>query len=119
MRDSAGELANNLKFLQMTHLQFDPFVLSTKLGLLKLPSNRWSQTLQLALHDIVMRAISHGFHGDILADSAGDEYERDPSLQLLHDSERRRTAKTGHRVIRYDDVPALRNQAVPQAGSVL
>ena len=50
-------------------------VLAPNFGIAQLPSNCGAKALDVALHEVVVRAVLHRGHGGLLADGAGDHDE--------------------------------------------
>ena len=72
------------------------------------------QTLQVALHQIIVGTSLHRRYGDILADPAGDNDEGEVEAGLLQNLERLGGAETREVVVGENDVPRLAGQGGPE-----
>ena len=71
----------------------------------ELALDRRRQTRQVALHDVVVRAVFHGGDGHVLADGAGHEDERQIEPGLSDDGERGGAGERRHREVGDRHVP--------------
>ena len=74
------------------------------LGLAQLALERGQEPREIVLHDIVVGARFHHVDGDVLADRARDENERDVAPGFARDRERLGPAELRHGEIRDDEM---------------
>src|SRR3989442_354876 len=86
--------------------RFSPFTLmSLKLISIGISAPSLRNAAQVAFHQVIMRAGFHGRHGDVLADAAGNNNERQIEAAVLQDFQGGRRVELGQVVVGQDQVP--------------
>ena len=88
-------------------------------GLPQLPVDGRDQPLEVALHDVVLRAGLDRRHRRVVADRARDEDERHVGIALAQQFERRGPAEARHRIVGDREIPTLFLEGRHQGGAGL
>src|SRR3990170_8108432 len=90
---------------QADALLFSLFARTANFGVTKFPLHGRGEPCQVALDDIVVRALPHRLDGDVLADISRDDDEWKIESAVLEHAQSMKTAEPGHNIVRDDDVP--------------
>ena len=110
MCHAAGEAPHRFHLLRLAELLLQTMALGAEPRLAKLPLDRRSQTIEVALHHVVVRARPHGRNRGLFPDRSGNEDERQLAVRVANQGQGFRAFEPGHVVIRDDNVPGTRIQ---------
>ena len=114
VRDLRHELGAVQPRLALVQSLFGEPASPPHLGFAQLALERRQEPREIVLHDIVVRAGLHHVDGDVLADRARNENERDVAPRLARDRERLAPVELRHGEIRDDEMRPELVQLAPE-----
>jgi len=114
--DAAGEPADRLEFLQLQNLMFQAFAHAALGGFANFPLDGREKTLEVAFHQVVLRALAESGHGSGFVHAAGDKDEGEIGLAFADDAQGVEPGESGHVVIGNHQIPFTALQRGTQSG---